>query len=159
MQTANSIEARNSEPEETESSTENSKSEKAPQLRPYHFKPGQSGNPGGRPKMDEAAKIARAVFENNPAAVYQAMAKALLKGNAYAYSQLADRAYGKLKESVEVTHLEQDTPDADLSKRIADLERDLGLAREIDEAGRVGITKARAGKTKRKTKDTELLPG
>lgn len=35
-----------------ESQTENSEpiSKRAPHLKPYHFKPGQSGNPGGRPK-------------------------------------------------------------------------------------------------------------
>jgi hypothetical protein len=33
--------------------------------------------------------------------LYQAFANAALKGNAYVLQQLADRAYGKLKERVE----------------------------------------------------------
>ena len=45
-------------------------------LKPW--KPGQSGNPGGRPKQDDAAIIARAVFENNPEAIYKAIEKRVL---------------------------------------------------------------------------------
>ena len=65
------------------------------------FKKGQSGNPGGKPKLDVAAEIARAVIEGNQEAVYKAFVKALQKGNAYAFSVLADRGYGKVKEIVE----------------------------------------------------------
>lgn len=36
-------------------------------------------------------------------------------------------------------------PDADISERIASIERELGYAREIDEAGRIGLAQARAG--------------
>ncbi len=32
----------------------------------HRFKPGQNGNPGGRPQRDIAAEIARAIFEKNP---------------------------------------------------------------------------------------------
>ena len=32
----------------------------------HRFKPWQNGNPGGRPQMDIAAEIARAIFEKNP---------------------------------------------------------------------------------------------
>lgn len=58
-------------------------------------------NPGGKPKKDWSAEIARAVFEGNAEAVYKAMCKALLKGNAYTFKELADRAYGKVKERIE----------------------------------------------------------
>lgn len=64
---------------------------------------GQSGNPGGRPKNDVAAEIARAIFENDSEAIYRAFAKGLRSGNAYAFSVLADRGFGKLKEKVEHT--------------------------------------------------------
>ncbi len=30
------------------------------------FKPGQNGNPGGRPQRDIAVEIARAIFDKNP---------------------------------------------------------------------------------------------
>ena len=48
--------------------------------------------------------------------------------------------------------------DTDLTKRIADLERDLGLAGAIDEAGRIGSAQAGTGPTNGKAKDSELLP-
>ena len=64
---------------------------------------GHTGNPGGRPKTDVARIIAQTIFEQNQEAVYQALGAALLKGNAYVFKELADRAYGKVKESVEVT--------------------------------------------------------
>ena len=63
---------------------------------------GVSGNPGGRPKRDLASEIAQAVFENNPNAIYEAMLRALKKGDPRVFVVLADRAYGKVKEQVEV---------------------------------------------------------
>jgi len=33
--------------------------DKAPQLKPFHFKPGQSGNPKGRPKGKSVKEFAR----------------------------------------------------------------------------------------------------
>lgn len=70
---------------------------------PYKFKPGQSGNPGGRPKNDLAKEIARAVFEGDAGAIAAAFTKVLRKGNAYAFKELADRAYGKVTDKLEVT--------------------------------------------------------
>lgn len=78
------------------------KSRRGLHLKPWHFKPGQSGNPGGR-KKDEAKEIAQKIFRNNREAIYEAMGAALLKGNAYTFKELADRAFDKLKETVEVT--------------------------------------------------------
>jgi hypothetical protein len=77
-----------------------------PNIRVTQWKPGQSGNPSGRisDKRDVAKQIARAVFENNQEALYNAFADAALKGNAYCFQQLADRAYGKVKERVEVEY-------------------------------------------------------
>jgi len=73
-------------------------------LKPW--KPGQSGNPGGRPKSDVASEIARAVFEGNEEAIYRALCKALLKGNPRLFVALAERAYGKLREAVELSGIE-----------------------------------------------------
>ena len=67
------------------------------------FKPGQSGNPGGRPKNDLAREIAQAIFENDADAIYKAFREALLKGNAYTFKELAERAYGKVAQAVEVS--------------------------------------------------------
>ena len=72
-------------------------------LRPPWPK-GMSANPGGRPKRDAAAEIAQAVFEKNPQAIYAAMLKVLKRGDPRAFAVLADRAFGKLREQVEMTH-------------------------------------------------------
>ena len=63
------------------------------------WKPGESGNPGGRPKKDKAAEIARKILENNEEQVYRALAAKLFGGDAYAFSVIADRGYGKLKQT------------------------------------------------------------
>ena len=63
---------------------------------------GVSGNPAGRPKRDVTAEIAQAVFENNADAIYRAMTRALCKGDAKVFRVLADRAYGKVKQQIEV---------------------------------------------------------
>jgi len=49
--------------------------------------------PGGCPKHDLASEIAKACFENNADALYTAFSKALLRGNAYVFKALSDRAY------------------------------------------------------------------
>lgn len=67
------------------------------------WKPGECGNPGGRPKLDMAAVISRAIFENNPQLIYEAFGKAMKKGNAYAFQVVADRAYGKMTDKIEVS--------------------------------------------------------
>jgi len=63
---------------------------------------GVSGNPKGRPKCDISAELATAVFENNAEAIYRAMARRLIKGDVKAFKILAERAYGKVKEQVEL---------------------------------------------------------
>ena len=93
-------------------------------LAPYRFQPGQSGNPGGKPKVDLAAKIARAIFENDGPAIYAAYSKMLRKGSAYCFQVLSDRAFGKQKErhKVEVGPYREMTDD-ELRQRIAQLQR------------------------------------
>jgi hypothetical protein len=90
---------------------------------------GVSGNPAGRPKNDISAEIARAVFERNPEAIYRAMVRALCKGNARVFQVLADRAYGKVKERIELSasyrepeHLSE----GEIDERIRQLEESLG---------------------------------
>lgn len=121
---------------------------------PNKWKPGQSGNPSGRPKNDIAREIAKAVFENNKEKLYKAFAKAALKGNAYAFSQLADRAYGKLKERVEFDVNEyRDVSESAILDRILELETQLGIARQIDAVGRDLEPEARALPPSSETKD------
>jgi len=65
------------------------------------WKPGQVANPAGKNGQDLAKEIAQAIFSQNGELIYKAYAKALLKGNAYAFDVIACRAFGKLKEKVE----------------------------------------------------------
>ena len=118
---------------------------------------GVSGNPGGKPKQDIAAEIARAVMSENKEAIYKAMAKSLLKGNAYSFDVIACRGYGKLKETKEYTHIYQEVPDADLQKRIDGLIADLGLAAQIDALGGVEGAESRAVKTNGHAKNSDVL--
>ncbi len=74
-------------------------------LKPYPK--GVSGNPGGKPRVDMSAIIARAILEENQEAIYEGLAKALIKGNAYVYKELSDRAYGKVNTPVTVEAGEQ----------------------------------------------------
>lgn len=66
---------------------------------------GVSPNPGGRPKRDMAAEIARALFERDPHGLLKAFDTAMRKGNsgvARMFSVFSDRAYGKLTEHLQV---------------------------------------------------------
>ncbi len=83
---------------------EKKKRRRTENLKPW--KPGQSRNPGGRPKKDIASEIAQRVFEENAEAIEKAMLKALLKGDPEVFVVLADRAFGKLTLKVEIPGLE-----------------------------------------------------
>jgi len=128
-------------------------------IKPYQWVKGVSGNPSGRPKIDRAAELAREILEANPEAYYRGFAEQLSKGNAYAFGVLADRAFGKLKETKEITHIHQDVPDTDLQRRIDELVRDCGLAQQVDEAGGVKEPSGRAESAQVKAEDTPVLPG
>lgn len=124
------------------------------------FKPGVSGNPGGIRKGDTAKRIAKRVFDDHEEQIYLAMLASVLnggKGNAYSFKEIAERGFGKLKETKEVTHVHQDVPDADLNRQIAELERKLGLAAAIDDAGRVGLAAAGTSKTNGHAKTEDIL--
>jgi hypothetical protein len=121
--------------------------------------PGVSGNPGGKPRYDVGAQIARAVLEGNREAAYIALSKALLKGNAYVFKELCERGFGKLKETHEVQHTYQDVKDGDLNERISSILRELGLAAEVDEAGRVAGANQGAGTKEIEAETADVLPG
>ena len=53
----------------------------ASRIKLWQYKPGQTGNAGGRLKHDLASEIAKACFEENAEALFKAFTKALLRGN------------------------------------------------------------------------------
>lgn len=166
MRTANQIEEANAAREIEKDAGVNSPQTKPVKLltngvspdvgKATQFKPGQSGNPGGKRKGDTAKRIAKRIFDDNEEALYEVYLQSALKGNPYTFKELAERGFGKLKEQVEITTTETD--DSNLSRRIAELEHDLGYARAIDEAGRTGIAQAGASKTNGEAKAHDLLP-
>ena len=94
----------------------------------WKWQPGHSGNPSGRPKHDLAQEIAAAILAENGPQLYAAYLRAALKGNGYIFETLANRAFGKLKESVAIdVNPLRDLSDDDLKARIADLEKQLGV--------------------------------
>jgi hypothetical protein len=107
----------------------------ASRIAAWRWQPGKSANPGGVPKHDVAKEIAKAIFENNPDMVYKAFAKAIAKGNAYAFQVLVDRGYGKLKETIhaEVSPFREYT-DEELKKRLHELEQQLGYVKVLPSA-------------------------
>jgi len=102
------------------------------QIKPFQFRPGMTGNPTGKngwsERNDLAAEIARAIFEQDGQAIFDAFRKILRKGSPYAYQVLSDRAYGKLKETHRIEHTPySDASDEDIEKRIAELKAKLGV--------------------------------
>ena len=94
-------------------------------LKPYV--PGQSGNPGGKPKVDHAQAIARAIFENDSEEIYKAFVKALRAGNAYSFDVLASRAFGKMKDTVDhapTSNLTDDELNALIAEKISRLKNE-----------------------------------
>lgn len=99
MKTARSIEEQEARKAEENSTaegktdrvflTQNSSSVSGRRGRVENLKPwpkGVSGNPGGKPKVDLAAEIARAIFQNDGPAIYAAYSKMLRKGSPYEFS-------------------------------------------------------------------------
>lgn len=73
--------------------------------KPYQFKPGQSGNPGGRPKRKPLTEAYERIL-SNPAeanAIAKAMIRLARKGNVRAAQELADRTEGKAIQAMDIS--------------------------------------------------------
>lgn len=123
------------------------------------WKPGQSGNPNGRPKHDISQVIARAIFEKNPEMIYKAYGSLLAKGSAFGFQVIAERAYGKLKETRDTGSEFNEVPDADLQQRLDAILRDLGLAQQVDACRRSEGDTVGASKANGSAQDPHILPG
>lgn len=81
-----------------------------PNSEATQWKPGQSGNPGGRPKSAPLSQACRELLTqpvpNNPTCTYaqaiaQKLAERALKGDILAAREIADRAEGKARQSIQ----------------------------------------------------------
>lgn len=127
MRTAEQIEENKAQREQGDQSSEQQvkqgKRRLPEKLVKFCWKPGQSGNPGGRPKKDFAADFARKILEaNGDEKLLDQYANGfvgqLRKGNAYTFKELAERGYGKLTDKVHVS-----TDDAIIARLMAGRKR------------------------------------
>jgi Family of unknown function (DUF5681) len=83
----------------------------ADKIKPYQFKAGQSGNPGGRPKLAPISQACRELL-NRPVpgdtagrtyaeAIAQTLAEKALAGDIRAVQEIADRAEGRARQAIE----------------------------------------------------------
>lgn len=96
-------------------------------IKPFEFKPGQSGNPGGRPKKTKITDATREWLEQvdertgktNAELVAEAQGKEAIRGNTSAYNAMADRTEGKPSQSINLSGeigLDLETINAKLSE-------------------------------------------
>lgn len=69
---------------------------------PYRWKKGESGNPGGLPKVDRAAALCREIWEGEPEEIRKGILSQLRKGNPKMVLVTADRAFGRLPQALDV---------------------------------------------------------
>lgn len=87
---------------------------RADYIKPWMWKPGQSGNPKGRPKTNPITAVYRDILEaqipDDPdgrtfaQAIAQAMLQDALLGDVKATREITDRVEGKPKQTVELTN-------------------------------------------------------
>jgi hypothetical protein len=107
----------------------------------HRWKPGQSGNPGGRPKTGALARACRAVLEqlvpgdrqkrNYCQAIAERMADLALRGHLGAVGELGDRAEGRVGLSDVAKSLEPVLDDAALGPPGADSDSESSTEAEV----------------------------
>jgi len=76
---------------------------------PHQYKPGQTGNPNGRPRMPDIKEALIKILNDEKdgwtalEAILAALRKKALKGDVRAAQELLDRAYGKSTQIIETT--------------------------------------------------------
>ena len=106
LKTAQTIEQSYSEnsPEIKQTSRRKSKRGDASRIKPWQWKPGQSGNPGGRPKGIVSAALLEQLLRKAPKggkselqAIVEAIVATAKKGNAKAFCAIRDTVDGPPK--------------------------------------------------------------
>ena len=121
---------------------------------PFKFRPGQSGNPGGRPKKKPITELYQEMLNDGAAIgeIRKAILKSIKDGRMAFVLQLremADRTEGKVTQRTELSGpdgrpIETRTlSDVELIERIRQLERELGIASADGDAS--GTSSAAAG--------------
>lgn len=77
-------------------------------MEPYKWQPGQSGNPGGRPKRKPISELYERILDNpeNIELFEKAVIKAVASGrmsSMFQLKEMADRTEGKVKDEADIT--------------------------------------------------------
>lgn len=109
-------------------------SEKTARLAPYRFKPGQSGNAGGRSKKKPLTELYERILADpkNIAAIEKAVTKVLLKGNmamVLLLREMAERVEGKVTQPIEASVT------MNLAEAIAEARKRVAKPRDEQRAG------------------------
>jgi len=91
------------------------------EAEPFKWKPGQSGNPSGRPSKDLASDAAKLVFEGLDALAISKIWRKQIEKNPKMLLVLAERAYGKLKIPIEHSSPLDNMSEAELREKLAEL--------------------------------------
>ena len=126
-----------------EKSNGNSREARVKRLTPHRFKPGQSGNPGGRPKKQVTAALESELNNLVPGdsekrtwlqLMVQGAIKKAVKGDMKAFAEIIDRLEGKAMQAHELSgpgggaiNVQSRTPQ-EMEKRISELLAKAGKA-------------------------------